>query len=466
LRLEDNETIEPADPLPRATVKKEFPPSASNREQIAFRLLGELKYDPGKGGYFVRCPGEQFHDNKTGPKHTILYLHNVPTLSCQHLSCSSVVESFNKVLRSEIGKAERILSHVSSSYRDVRRETNFENGAKPIESKPLKDFLTFYSVSDVKNYVPPEGLLLIGDYHVVRGATTVIAGPPGVGKSRASVYLAVCGATQQDFFGLKIHAKFKTMILQCENGLYRLKSEFGELDKEHDDYIRISDPPPYGFLFKRSDFRSFLKDKIAEFMPGVLVIDPWNRVEHGQDSKDYLDSYDLILSILPEGDLSPAIVINAHHRKSGKDGIGTGRDLLRELSGGLALGSVPRTVFGMLHASNDTEENRVVWICCKNNDGELGKRSAWERKNGSFSPVTNFDWTEFDSATKEDKRVTITEEMVKEVLEDGPILVVLARDKLEEISGGSRASCYRALSENGRFADHLLHKNKMVKWLE
>jgi RecA-family ATPase len=61
---------------------------------------------PDKGGYFVDCPGVTFHTNKRGEKHTILFLENVPTLHCQHLSCSHVVEAFNRVLRSEIAKAE------------------------------------------------------------------------------------------------------------------------------------------------------------------------------------------------------------------------------------------------------------------------------------------------------------------------------------------------------------------------
>jgi hypothetical protein len=45
------------------------------------------------------------------------------------------------------------------------------------------------------------------------------------------------------------------------------------------------------------------------------------------------------------------------------------------------LGSIPRTVFVLQSASDDPEEDRVVWTCCKNNDGELGQRSAWQRRN-------------------------------------------------------------------------------------
>jgi hypothetical protein len=465
IREDGNEVLPPADPLPRGKPVTQLPTAdTTRRELIAIRLLGELRPAPEKGGYFVNCPGINFHTNKDNTKQTILYLEGAPTLDCQHESCGHVVEAFNKVLRSEIGKAERQQSPISNPYRDSRLETLTRNGAESTTTQPLRDFVTFYSVSAVKSYVPPPGLALVGDYHIVRGSVTVIAGPPGVGKSRATVYLSVCGATGENFFGLSVHSRFKTMILQCENGLYRLKSEFAHVGEEFDDFIRISDPPPYGFLFKRSDFRAFVKDKIAEFLPGVLVIDPWNRVEHGQDSRDYLDTFDLVHSILPESENTPALVINAHHRKSGNDGVGSGRDLLKELSGGLALGSVPRTVFAMLHATNAEEETRVVWTCCKNNDGELGKRSAWERKDGNFLPAT-IDWAEFDSATKADKRVTITDEMIEECFESGAMIRSLARDKLMEISGATRGAVYKCLSPKGRFSDQLIFSGDTINYL-
>ena len=463
-----NVPIRPLDPVLRAAPR----PASENFDLETRRRVSEARYriiqwETDTRAY-IECPGQDLHTNKNQRTDCWLNIDGGPNLFCVHQSCGAVIEQENRLLPSLIGKAEYIKrpdSHFSYPYRDVRSENPSKNGSQPSSNQPLKDFLTFYSVSGVKSYVPPPGLLLVGDYHIVRGATTVIAGPPDVGKSRASVYLAACGATQQDFFGLKVHTQFKTMILQCENGLYRLKNEFSGMDNKYDDFIRISDPPPYGFLFKRSDFRAFLKDRIAQFAPGILVIDPWNRVEHGQDSKDYLDSFDLILSILPEGDQAPALVINAHHRKSSNEGVGTGRSLLKELSGGLALGSIPRTVFAMLHASDDTEETRIVWTCCKNNDGELGKRSAWERKDASFSRVDNFDWAEFDSASKNDKRVMITEEMVAEVFSEGPLIRTMARDKLKQISGATQATVYRALSEKGRFVDHLVFKKDTIDWI-
>ena len=51
----------------------------------------------------------------------------------------------------------------------------------------------------------------------------------------------------------------------------------------------------------------------------------------------------------------------------------------------------------MQSASDDVAEDRIVWTCCKNNDGELGDRSAWIRCNGLFDPVSDFDWDAWNS---------------------------------------------------------------------
>src|SRR5215831_4471488 len=143
-----NVTIEPLEPLPRGRTVS-VPQAGVNltsREQIAFGLIGELNPALDKGGYFCRCPGETFHSNKTGEKHTILYLEGVPTLSCQHDSCAHSVAAFNRVLRSEIGRAESKHSHFSHlPYRDMRSENPSANGSQTPELKSDKPLITFYS---------------------------------------------------------------------------------------------------------------------------------------------------------------------------------------------------------------------------------------------------------------------------------------------------------------------------------
>jgi BT4734-like, N-terminal domain len=465
VRGEGDATIPPAAPLPRGKTTAAPSPNMTAREQISFGLLGELRFDTGKGGYFVRCPGESFHSNKTGEKHTILYLSTVPTLTCQHESCSHVVEAFNKVLRSEIGKAERQNSTVHYPHRDVGMWNILDNtnGEKPLT--PEKPFIRFVSPNELENYSPPDGIQLIGDYHIVKDGTFifVIGGPAGVGKSLAITSLAVAGAKGEGtWFGLTVHRQFKTMIIQQENGLLRLSRNFKELDcKELQDYVRISEPPPYGMIFRRDDFRKQVTDCIAEFSPDIVALDPWNSAARDQEQRTYLETFDLVKSVLPS---NTVLGILAHTRKPQHDERSTGRGLMNILAGSHVLTSVPRSVFVLQYASDDTEDNEVVWTCCKNNDGELGKRSAWTRRVGLFESVPSFDWATFDASGK-DKRIAITQEMMEEVFEGGELLKVLARDKLLEISGASKSACYNALSaKKSRFVDNLIFSGNKVNW--
>ena len=70
--------------------------------------------------------------------------------------------------------------------------------------------IEFLSPSEIVSYQAPPGIVLVGDQHITRGSIFIVGGAPGVGKSRAAVALAEAGATCHDWFGLKVHSKFKT----------------------------------------------------------------------------------------------------------------------------------------------------------------------------------------------------------------------------------------------------------------
>ena len=179
-------------------------------------------------------------------------------------------------------------------------------------------------------------------------------------------------------------------------------------------------------------------------------------------SKDYLEAFRSIRAVIPAGETSPALVIVAHTRKPKGDSRPTGRELLHELAGSYGLGSVPRTVFIMQHASADTEDNRIVWTCCKANDArQLGARSAWLRCNGLFQPVQDFDWKEFDAPSRD--RLTITESDVAEVFDHGKreLSRKLAVEELAERTGCKTAACYNALK---KFAKQLLEHEGLLRW--
>jgi hypothetical protein len=329
-----------------------------------------------------------------------------------------------------------------------------------------RPLIEFRSPLQLKNFVSPPGIVMVGDCHVVKGSTFVTAGPPGVGKSRSGTALAIAGATESDWFGLTVHRRFRTMIVQTENGEFRLTREFADLDcNALEDYVRICPPPPFGMCLQRDDFRAQLAAEIADFKPDIVIFDPWNAAARDEKAREYLDTFHALRSVLPLGDDAPALGIVAHTRKPKTDERASGRALLNLLAGSYVLGSVPRTVFVMQPASDDTTDNRVVWTCCKNNDGELGARSAWERRNGLFAPVTDFDWDTFDSPHADD-RVTIAGDDLAEIFENGAkqLRKAEAVKALETLTGAKRTACYNALRANGKFAKHLDETHGLHSW--
>lgn len=107
--------------------------------------------------------------------------------------------------------------------------------------------IRFFSPHSLRDFVPDKDIVLIGDCHIMRGEVFVIGGEPGVGKSLAATQLAVSGATQRYLFGHTVHRQFQTMIVQTENGRYRLRLEYSSLDcDEIENWIRVSEPPPFG----------------------------------------------------------------------------------------------------------------------------------------------------------------------------------------------------------------------------
>ena len=276
-----------------------------------------------------------------------------------------------------------------------------------------RPLIEFRSPLQLKNFMPPPGLVLAGDFHIVKGSVFVIGGAPGVGKSRGVVALAVAGATGSDWFGQKVHRRFKVLIVQTENGEFRLAREFADLDCEAlEDFVRICPPPPYGLCFDATISANNLLPQSLTFSRMLSFMTRGTLPRASRIPANISDTFDALKSVLPLGDDAPALVIVAHTRKPKTDERASGRALLNLLAGSYVLGSVPRTVFVMQAASDDTTDNRIVWTCCKNNDGDLGDRSAWERRNGLFATVTDFDWDTFDAPEK-DKRELITETDVR-----------------------------------------------------
>ena len=356
--------------------------------------------------------------------------------------------------RARPGVYDPLEDELTGNKNNSETSNPYEAGKATID----KSMIEFYSPNELRDFTIPEGVKLIGDYHLERGNITVLGGPPGVGKSRAVTALAVAGATGKDWFGLNVHHPFKTMILQAENGRVRLKNEFADLDCDTvNEQILISSPPPSGFAFLDDLFIKQLSEAVSNFKPDVFVIDPWNQLTRDITERDYMEAFERIREVLPKGENSPAIVIVHHTRKPRFGEKANGRSLLNILSGSYVLTSVPRTVFVMQPASDSPEDKRIVWTCCKNNNGEMGERSVWEIGKGLCERIDEFDWEAFDKGEGTKSAPIVTLDHLKQLFNNGKVCLKKSEAvrKLQAIAVIGRTAAYEALNPENRFGEYL-----------
>jgi len=331
------------------------------------------------------------------------------------------------------------------------------SGAK--QKPPREPMLRFYSLEQLAAYEEPPNQKMAGEYHLQRGALTVLGGPPGCGKSRASLELALAGAAGKgNWLGLDIHCRFRTLILQNENGLARLHRDVPRgLDLTLlRDWVRISAPPVVGLAIHNPLFRAELKAMVREFQPDLLIVDPFNATTRDSMEKDLSETLTRLREILAEADSNPACLILHHVRKPKSDDKHRGRGLANLLAGSYVLVSVARAVLVMQPATDDTEDDRVIVTPAKNNDGELGPRTVWRRASGGFEAVPDFDWAAHDGgqAAPEAK---VKAEHLRAIFDEGRKRLPQARaaQALMVAAKVGRSAAYEALKLNGRFADLL-----------
>jgi hypothetical protein len=267
-----------------------------------------------------------------------------------------------------------------------------------------KKAINFASWNDVTNYKVPEGFQLMDNMFLARGQISVVAGYPGTGKSMFSMWLAALAATgAEDFMGHKILTRFRTLVLQNENGLFPLQQRFQGVqerfpDFNFNDWIKVSEPPENGLAVSDPEFRRAVKNEIRSFDPGLVVIDPFTNLVNDLGHRDYKEALDHIRDIIPERPDQPAILIVAHCRKRGQGSKRVrGRGLLNEIIGSQVLGGQLRAAWGIDAVSDNVEDERVIVQDIKNNNGPMIGPSAWQRGVGCFDEIPDFDMDEYYS---------------------------------------------------------------------
>ncbi len=341
-----------------------------------------------------------------------------------------------------------------SETTSVNLHENIKTGGTPSQREPR---IRFFTPDELRAYEPEEGVVLAGDCHIMRGEVFVIGGEPGVGKSTAATELAICGATGADWLGLPVHARFKTMIIQNENGRFRLQQEYTARagGSVIDDAIRVSEPPPFGMTLNHPEFLADVRAALYLFRPDVVIFDPWNAAAKDDKAADYVAAFDALRAMLPTGASKPALGIVAHTKKPQIHEKRTGGSgLMHLLSGSYVLTSVPRAIFIMVRGSGDETDNSIVWFNPKNSNGPCVARTAWRRAPQGFTPIKDFAWDAFDDTTE--TRGSIQWSEVQEVLKNGPIDRNIAVKNLALLTGCTLRACQKVIHEDSRFASRLI----------
>lgn len=259
-----------------------------------------------------------------------------------------------------------------------------------------------------------------------------------------------------------MHRRFKTLIIQAENGAIRLKKEVEAIKAAHpelpvDDFIFISEPPEGGLPFHRAQFRAELREMVKRLQPDLVIIDPWSAVATEDAAKEVVDKLAEIRSCFDAGDACPGLLIVAHTKKPRAEDVRKGRGLVYLVSGSIALPNTARCVYVLLPWADDMEDPRVYFATPKLNNGSMYAPSVWRRKFGTFfehDEKTNpKDW-----GREDDEREKIGADHVRACFDQAPELKSgMLVKKLAKISGAGESTCWRAIGEDG-YLRHMLQR--------
>lgn len=338
--------------------------------------------------------------------------------------------------------------------------------SKADKAPPLK----IWTMNELAAYEPPAHLQLVGDNEIFMGydGVVLLAGPGSSGKSLVVDSLALAGAIGKgEWMGRKVHRKFKTLIIQAENGTTRLKRLQQALALNHPgvaagEHVFISSPPEGGIPFHRADFREAVREAVRTLKPDVVVVDPWSQVATEDAAKEVVDKLGEIRSCFPSGDNCPCLLIVAHTKKPRPEDVRKGRGLTYLIAGSVALPNSARCAYVLLPWSDDPEDDRIYWCCPKLNNGEMYAASVWHRRFGTFfARDTKTDPKSWGVSEEDYDARSIGADDLQEVFAEQSYLTkaVLAK-RLAKKCDCSESTAYRAFSPGPLgYLSHLLEKD-------
>jgi hypothetical protein len=180
-----------------------------SRQGIAQKLLGRIEWENDVTGYAC-CPGKHLHTAENGERDFKVMLEGVPTVTCFHQSCHGLVAATNHELRSQIGKAES----VSTENSNLTAQSDCANNAPA--SDGWKRYIEEWTVERLREPIDYEQNLA-GARWLERGGTAALVAPSGIGKTVASVQIAVSWSVGHPAFHIKPACALRVLVVQNED---------------------------------------------------------------------------------------------------------------------------------------------------------------------------------------------------------------------------------------------------------
>lgn len=284
---------------------------------------------------------------------------------------------------------------------------------------------TVWNPADFRAYVPPPNLNLIGAGYLRRRQLTTLIGPPGVGKSRLSLWLGCSHIAGRSFMGLdSANHPAKWLFFGNENDPLRQKTDLEwfyrnltaveqalvdanlflhVLEKPDDGIITLSDPEAY----------QKLTSTLKAVVPDVIVFDPWgNMIEGNENDNEEIRRtlkalFRAVTTCCPE-----AAMLVIHHARTGKS---TALEAGNNYSGGSlgrgskALVSAARCELA-LWPGHSEDSSKLVLTCEKVNNVKKFEPKGLVFENGVYHEDASFSveaWRDDIEGARGGKTLTI-----------------------------------------------------------
>ena len=334
--------------------------------------------------------------------------------------------------------------------------------AKPKpERKRRESVLHVLSLSEVLDYVPAPGSLLVGDGVVEAGSTTLLFGPPGSLKGYAIGHLMACGARGGGIWmGYTVNCQFASLWINCENGRRRLMKQFKAMDlpADADRFIFNTDIPDV-WSITDPRFVAELRETVETNHIKLVVLDTVSNFTADEMAKDFA-AFFLGMNTVLHGIPWKVAVMLVHHARKPKDGDRSARGLLHTISGHQTLQRRSRCILYMGRVTDEFEERRIVSVClkCSDSDVEEGRKIAVTlNRRSEMEEIPDFDWSEWAAGRVEGgkKGPAVSLEHLRTLFENGEKWLKRseARDTLMEVAGVGRTTAYDALKQDGVYGD-------------